>query len=209
MPVKSKLLCVAALVACQPLKVPAQDQAAPSADEQTIGQIIRDVRKELVTLPNFGVFDHLWFGLKDRTVVLRGYASRPTLKSSAENVVKKVKNVEAVTNEIEVLPVSPNDDRIRAAVYARIYGHPSLQRYTSNRGGGRNISRIQVATGITNNPPIGYHAIRIIVKNGEVTLFGIVDNEGDFAIAEMQARMTPGTFTIFNELEVAKEDKSK
>ena len=86
-------------------------------------------------MPLYGVFDDIHFGIKGRSVILRGEASRPTLKSSAENVVKKIEGVETVDNEIEVLPLSPNDDRIRAGVYARIYGNQVLRRYTSNRGG--------------------------------------------------------------------------
>ena len=104
-------------------------------------------------------------------------------------------------------PFSPNDDRIRAGVYARIYGSSTLQRYTSNRPMGRYTSRTQLFTGITNNPPPGSHGIHIVVKNGDVTLYGLVDNAGDFAMAEMQARMTPGAFTVYNELQVVKEDK--
>ena len=94
--------------------------------------------------------------------------------------MKKIEGVETVDNEIEVLPLSPNDDRIRAGVYARIYGNPALQRYTSNRGGSarwRSLTRRTM--GITNDPPTGYHAIHIIVKNGNVALKGVVDNSGD------------------------------
>src|SRR6185437_8835970 len=154
--------------------------------EQDVLRIAKQVRKSILTLPEYGVFDYLHFAIKGNTVILKGEASRPILKSSAENVVKKIEGVGSVENDIEVLPNSPNDDRIRAAVYRRIYGQPSLQKYTSNRGP-RFTSLTRRTMGITYDPPIGYHAIHIIVKNGNVTLYGIVDNEADFAMAEMQA----------------------
>ena len=103
-----------------------------------------------------------------------------------------------------MLPVSPNDDRLRAAVYASIYGHPALQRYTSNRGGPRGIPSIaHIAGGITNDPPTGYHAIHIIVENGNVTLTGVVDSDMDLALAGMRANSVPGVFSVDNDLHVA------
>ncbi len=188
----------------------AQDttQAPGSGQAQDrILKLAQQVRKQIVTLPQYGVFDDIHFGIKGNTVILDGFASRPTLKSSAENVVKKIEGVQAVDNRIEVLPLSPNDDRIRAAVYARIYRSPALQKYTSNRGGGRWLSLTRRATGITNDPPIGYHAIHIIVKNGNVTLTGVVNNSADLAIANMQANSTPGVFSVTNDLYVANQEK--
>ena len=140
--------------------------------------------------------------------MLHGKASRPTLKSSAERVVKKIEGVESVDNQIEVLPNSTNDDRIRAAVYASIYRYPALQRYTSNRGGPRGVPSVaRAAGGITNDPPIGYHAIHIIVENGNVTLTGVVDSENDLAIAGMRANSVPGVFSVDNDLQVASKTK--
>src|SRR5262245_33422457 len=83
----------------------------------------REVRHELVTLPYYDVFDNLEYRVDVGQVTLSGQVIRPTLKSSAENVVKNIEGVERVTNNIEVLPLSPNDDRIRIAVYRAIYGH--------------------------------------------------------------------------------------
>jgi hypothetical protein len=170
--------------------------------------MISDVRKQIVRLSQYGVFDHLWFGIVDRTIVLRGFASRPILKSAAGSAIKGIKGVEQVKNEIEVLPLSQNDDRIRASVYQRIYSSPALSKYTSNRGGPRRSSPLtRNALGITNDPPIGYHSIHIIVKNGEVTLYGVVDNSFDFTVAEVQAKSAPLTFGVFNELVVARDEK--
>jgi osmotically-inducible protein OsmY len=181
-----------------------------AAAANQIDRIAKDVYKQIITLPQYGVFDQLHFAIKgSSTVILRGQASRPTLKSSAENVAKKVEGVHEVINEIEVLPVSQNDDRIRALTYARIYGNQWLSRYTSNRGGGRYISPMRRTIGITNDPPIGWHAIHIIVKNGNIRLVGVVDSSGDLAMAEMVARQVPGAFTVDNDLLVAKEEKGK
>jgi len=183
--------------------------ANPDAPQQEVLRIAKEVRKQIVTLPQYGVFDNIHFGIKGAdTVVLMGQASRPTLKSGAENVVKKIEGVTAVDNQIEVLPNSPNDDRIRAAVYAAIYTYPALQKYTSNRGrprGGPSVAR--AAGGITNDPPLGYHAIHIIVKNGNVTLTGVVNSDTDLAIAEMRANGVSGVFSVDNDLQVPSNAK--
>jgi hyperosmotically inducible periplasmic protein len=185
-----------------------QDQTTTTTlnpNQQKIVRMAEEVRKQIVTLPQYGVFDHIHFAIKGTdTVVLEGQASRPTLKSSAEKVVKQIEGVTTVHNQIQVLPVSPNDDRIRAAVYASIYGYPALQKYTSNRGGPRGRSIARAAGGITNDPPIGFHAIHIIVENGNVTLTGVVNNDSDLAIAGMRANV-PGVFSVDNDLQVASQ----
>jgi len=190
-----------------------QEEATAGLDarQQQIQRISREVHSQILKLPQYGVFDSLHFAIKeDNSVVLRGYASRPILKSSAENVVKKIEGVKQVVNEIEVLPLSPNDDRIRAAVYQAIYGWGPLQRYTANRGGAARLQANSVARragGITNDPPLGWHAIHIIVKNGNVTLTGVVDNDGDFTIAGMRANQVPGVFSVDNDLQVAAKQR--
>jgi osmotically-inducible protein OsmY len=185
-----------------------QKSASPTGSQDKLLRIAQEVRKQIVTLPQYGVFDNIHFGInQDGTVVLRGEASRPTLKSSAENVVKRIEGVEKVDNQIEVLPNSPNDDRLRAAVYTAIYSAPPLQKYTVNRGRRPMPSVARAAGGITNDPPLGYHAIHIIVKNGNVTLTGVVNNESDMAIAEIRANGVPGVFSVDNQLQVANEGK--
>jgi hyperosmotically inducible periplasmic protein len=186
-----------------------QEQAEmPDAQQQAIRQMTERVRRAIVTLPQFGVFDHIYFGIKGSTVTLYGRASRPTLRSGAERVVSRIEGVKAVDNQIRVLPVSPNDDRIRAAVYWAIYGFGPLQRYTNNRGGAARLQRNSVfrrAGGITNDPPTGWHAIHIIVENGNVTLVGTVNSSGDLAIAGMRANSVPGVFSVTNDLQVSNE----
>lgn len=174
--------------------------AAPQSNlgESTVEQI----RKELVTLPNFGLFDDIRFSIEANTVILTGYASRPTLKSSAENVVKDVPGVERVINRIEVLPLSRFDDEIRARAYVAIYGDPTLSRYNPNRGVPLPMSPARIAAGITNDPPPGVHPIRIIVNNGHLTLAGIVDTALDRQVAEARANNVFGALSVKNQLEV-------
>jgi hyperosmotically inducible protein len=177
----------------------------PTWSQEDTLRIVQQVQKKLANLSNYGVFDWLTFGIKGKTLILRGYASRPVLKSDAENAVKGIQGIDSVDNEIEVLPNSPMDDRIRASVYNRIYTQPSLRKYNANQG---NIGRAigpgagiaLAAGGITNTPPMGYHAIHIIVKNGNVILYGVVLNQMDSSIAGMQANSTPGAFSVDNDL---------
>ena len=178
--------------------------------ETDTARIVKEVQHRLLSLPRYGVFDALHFAIRDRTVILEGQASRPVLKSDAGNVVKSIPGVEAVDNQIEVLPNSPNDDRIRAAVYRRIYTQPALRKYTGSPVGfGRSPSLAGRIGGITQDPPMGYNAIHIIVKNGNVALKGVVNNEGDSAIAGMQANLTPGVFSVDNDLAVQGSNTKK
>ena len=192
----------------------AQNPSPTWAQDDTL-RIAKEVQKRLARLTNYSVFDWITFGFHGKTVVLKGYASRPTLKSSAAAALKGIEGVESVDNQIEVLPNSPNDDRIRAAVYNRIYTQPSLRKYNANQGslaqamgpGGRSVA--MMAGGITNDPPIGFHAIHIIVKNGNVTLYGVVNNQMDAEIAYVQANSTPGVFSVDNDLIVPGPPKSE
>ncbi len=181
---------------------------APSSptSERAVMRIAREVQKGVLQLPNYGLFDDIRFLIKGYEVTLRGYASRPTLKASAEQVVKKIEGVEKVVNEIEVLPLSRQDDDIRLAAYVRIYGHQTLSRYNPNRGSPL-FRNPNLPGGITNDPPIGYHPIHIIVKNGNITLDGVVDSVIDRTIAEMQANSVPGAFAVTNNIQVANQER--
>ena len=201
------IVSISALVLLAPSVLTQAEAATPDAKQQATLKLAQEVRKQIVTQPQYGVFDFLHFAIKGNAVILRGKASRTTLKSSVETSIKKIEGVENITNEIEVLPVSPNDDRLRAAVYASIYGYAPLQRYTSNRAGPRGMPSVaRVAGGITSDPPVGFHAIHIIVENGNVTLTGVVDSDSDLALAGMRANSVPGVFSVDNDLQVpAKE----
>ena len=160
------------------LAVVALAQTSPKAEDR----IMREVRHELVMLPYYDVFDNLTYRVDGSKVTLFGEVTRPTLKTDAENVVKKIEGVEAVDNQIEVLPLSPNDDRIRLAAYRAIYSKPQLQRYQ--------LGAV---------PPI-----HILVKNGNITLEGVVANEGDKNVAGIAAKGVHGAFSVKNNLRVEK-----
>ena len=154
---------------------------------EALAKLANKIRHELVMLPYYNVYDNLWFRIEGRTVTLLGETPNPSTKSSAENVVKRIEGVDKVVNQIEVLPPSPADDRIRRATYRAIYSYGPLFKYSHSPV-----------------PPI-----HIIVRNGRVTLEGIVDNESDKQIAGMQANQVPGTFQITNNLRVVPPSSSK
>jgi hyperosmotically inducible protein len=154
--------------------------------QRGIDRIVKEVHHELVMLPFYGVFDNLAYKVSpDGTVTLLGEVSRPTLKSDAENSVKRIEGVERVDNQIKVLPTSPNDDRIRRAVYRAIYGNDVLSQYA-----------------LRAVPPI-----HLIVENGNVTLEGVVARQMDKQVAEMQAKSVSGVFSVTNNLRVEEEGK--
>lgn len=156
--------------------------AANPNNTATDARTIRKIRKELVTLPFYGVFDNLAFKYEEGIVTLYGQVSRPTLKKDAARVVERVAGVDQVINRIEVLPLSNFDDRIRIAVYRAIYRQPGLDRLS-----------FQAV------PPI-----HIIVKNGNVTLEGVVANKGDATRAFIAANGVPGVFSVKNNLRIEK-----
>jgi hyperosmotically inducible protein len=159
-------------------------QAAPTQRDQPSARsqerIQKEVRHELLMLPWFGVFDNIAYKVEGYNVSLYGQVVRPSLKSDAENVVKHIEGVEHVDNKIEVLPPSPMDDRLRIQLFHAIYGYEPLQKY---------------ALGVQK-------PIRIIVKNGHVTLEGVVDNEADKNAAGIRANGVPGIFSVANNLQV-------
>jgi hyperosmotically inducible protein len=185
------------------LSLPAQEAQPPASFSQEDGmRIVKEVRKRILSLSNYGVFDWLTFGIHGNNIILNGYASRPTLKSDAERAVKSIPGVAGVENNIEVLPLSPNDDRIRAAVYNRLYTNAVLRKYNANQGSARRAMMPGPNIGgITLNPPMGFHAIHIIVRNGNVMLFGVVNSQMDADVANIQANSTPGVFSVDNFLE--------
>ena len=146
-------------------------------------RLIKEVRHELVMLPNYSLFDNLEFQIAGvDTVILSGQVTRPILKSEAENAIRRMERVGKVVNNIEVLPLSPQDDRLRTVAYKTIYSKSGLERYA------------QQAV-----PPI-----HIIVKNGRITLTGTVASQMDKDLAGIAAQGIPGTFGVTNNLVVKK-----
>jgi len=207
------LISIPAVVAAQNNGSASQSTAVEEQDNtntwspQLGANIVKQVRDKLTGLTDYGVFDSLRFAFKGKTIVLKGYASRPALKSDAERAVKGIEGVEGVENQIQVLPPSPNDDRIRVSLYRRIYSQPTLRKYTSaSPGFGEGPSVARAAGGITQDPPMGYHAIHIIVDNGNEILSGVVDSKTDADVAAIQANSAPGVFSVDNDLQVAGKD---
>ena len=161
-------------------------QAPSIANAQVNPRIVREVRHELVTLPYYGVFDWLEYEVQPNgTVVLKGQVVRPTTRSDAERRVKDIEGVSKVVNQIEALPLSPNDDRLRIALYRQIYGANSpLFRYAHQ----------------------AVPSIHLIVNRGHATLKGVVANRNDANLANIRARSVPGLFSVKIELTIESEE---
>ena len=181
---KSVMNRVFTLVAALAFTVSAASVAAaapadPAAERAAFEQLAKKVRKELVTLPWYGVFDNLEYAIDGSTVTLSGQVVQPSTRSDAERRVRRLKGVERVVNNIEVLPLSGFDDSIRVSTYrALMCWNSPLFRY----GRGTNPS------------------IHIVVRGGHVTLEGVVSSEGDRRLAYMLANGVPGVFSVTNNL---------
>lgn len=138
------------------------------------------IRKKLVTLPYYGVFDNLEYSIQENTVILSGQVVRPSTRSDAEARVKRIPGVARVVNNITVLPLSSIDAALRRRVYRAVFGFAGLGRY---------------AMGV--NP-----SIHIIVDRGHVTLEGVVDNQTDSNMAYLRANGVSGVFSVTNHLRV-------
>lgn len=147
--------------------------------------LTKEVRHELVMLPWLSVFDNLEYKVEGSKVILMGEVVRPTLKEDAGRVVKGIEGVTEVDNQIKVLPPSPMDDRIRHEEFRSIYGFPALSRYAEG----------------------AIPQLHIVVDNGHVTLYGIVDNEADKDMAGLRANTVSGVFSVTNNLQVAAPGK--
>ncbi len=153
----------------------------PTGAQRMKDRISREVRHELVMLPQFTIFDNLQYKIDGATVTLLGQVNNAVLKYSAEKVVRKIEGVEQVKNQIEVLPASSGDDRLRRAIAHALFAEDSpLFRYS-----------------LGSVPPI-----HIVVKNGRVALEGVVDNQSDKNLAYMRAGAVPGVLSVENHLQV-------
>jgi hyperosmotically inducible protein len=146
-------------------------------------QLVTDVNNALLRLPYYDIFDSLGFEVGGKGLVrLSGQVRTTWLKKDAERAVKRVRGVDTVINDIEILPPSPGDDQIRLAVYRSLFGDSPLYRYAMGA-----------------NP-----SIRIIVKHGRVTLEGLVNSPMDKTTAGFKAREVWGVFGVTNNLVVEK-----
>jgi hyperosmotically inducible protein len=149
-------------------------------DEEQVSQphFAKKVRKELVTLPFYGVFDNLGYKIEGATVSLYGEVVRPSTRSDAEKRVSRIAGVEQVINKIEVLPLSSFDDSIRVRTFRSIFRTAGLDRYALGA-----------------NP-----SIHIIVNRGHVKLEGVVANNIDRQLAYFAANGVSGVFSVTNNL---------
>ena len=180
------LLTMALLLAAPAAVRPNSAAAQPQRSEpKYVEKLYKEVRHQLVMLPWYSVFDNLAYRVEGDKVTLYGQVTRPSLKSDAEAAVKSIEGVASVVNNIEILPPSPMDDQLRRAIYRAIYGEAALSRYS-----------IQAVP-----------SIHIIVKGGNVTLEGVVDNETDKNLANLRANGVPNVFSVKNNLVVAGDGK--
>lgn len=185
------LVAVMALGAVSALH--AQEQGQPSVTQSSSGQkklqerINSEVYHRLVMLPQLTIFDHLAYKVDGGDVTLMGQVRNAFLKDAAESTVKKIEGVEKVKNEIEILPPSPNDDRIRRQVARALFNDDRLFPYSMGAV-----------------PPI-----HIIVKGGHVKLEGAVNSQTDKDVAGLKANGVPGVFSVQNNLQVENNKESK
>ncbi len=181
---KAAALFAALILASSVASVAAAAPTEQAGERAAYEQLSKKVRKELVTLPWYGVFDNLAYEISGSTVTLSGQVVQPSTRKDAERRVKRLAGVERVVNNIEVLPLSSFDDRIRVSAYRQLFGWNSpLFRY----GRGTNPS------------------IHIIVERGNLTLEGVVSNEGDRNLARMLVSSLPGVFSVTNNLRAESE----
>lgn len=177
---KSKLMVLAiSLATAASVAFASPGGSLPGASDDA--QTNKKIRKELVTLPYYGVFDNLAYEVQGDTVTLSGQVVRPSTRKDAERRVAKIEGVDRVVNNIQVLPVSTFDDSIRVRAYRTIFRTSGLNRY---------------AMGV--NP-----SIHIVVNGGHITLEGVVSNRMDSQLAYMAANRVPGVFSVTNNLRIA------
>jgi len=145
-----------------------------------VTEMEKAVSSALWKLPHYGVFDSLAFKIEGSTVTLAGQVLIPITKDDASRRVKALPGVTNVINNIEVLPLSDNDDSIRIRAYRAIFSTGDLFRYSMGA-----------------DP-----TIHIIVKNGRITLEGVVSSKEDAALALLAARGVTGTFGVTSNLKI-------
>jgi len=159
--------------------------AAPMTQGQSkaqAGPLEKSVFDAVLRLAHYGVFDAISFKMDGSDVTLLGLVMLPITKDEAGRRVAKIPGIGKVKNDIEVLPLSLNDDSIRMNVYRNLFNRADLYKYAMG--------------------PMP--SIHIIVKNGRVTLEGFVLNEQDIKIASMAVREVPGLFSLTNNLKIEK-----
>jgi hyperosmotically inducible periplasmic protein len=167
------------LVSCFTLAGIAQDTKGKSNLKGINSLLIKEVRHEIIMLSDYSVFDNITFSInKPNGVVLMGQVVKPNLKQDAENVVRNIKGIGKVANNIEIMPLSPQDNTIRRAAFRAIYSQDELERYTTS----------------------AVPSIHIIVKNGNIILEGVAANQMDKDLAGNAAKQVSGVINVTNNL---------
>ena len=145
-------------------------------------QMLRAARHEIVMYYAYGIFDNVSLEANGGTLTVSGQVTLPFKKTDMGRLLERVKGVAEVQNNLEVLPVSSFDDRLRLQVARAIYGDPFFIHYADQA-----------------LPPI-----HIIVKNGNVTLEGVVASAMDKTKANMAALGAGLSFSVVDNLRVVK-----
>ncbi len=162
------------------LAISARAQKTSQPSPRFTQRVQKQIMHEILMLPYYNEFDAIGFKVEGYDVTLFGHVAHATLKSDAEHAIKRIEGIEHINNQIEVLPPSPMDDRLRVQLFRAIYGYGPLHRY-----------------GVGSNRPI-----HIIVDRGHVTLEGVVDSNGDKNLVNIRANGVPGVFSVTNNLQV-------
>lgn len=149
-------------------------------DEQLYQKLAKALAYDRQGYPDYP-FNSLTLQVHDGVVTVGGVVAQPVAKDSAMSLIANTPGVRDVVDHIQVAPVSPMDDRIRAEVFRAVYGAPQLNRYAIDPA----------------------KPIRIVVMNGHVVLTGVVDNTGDRDVAGIRANGVPGVFSVQNDIQVA------
>lgn len=150
--------------------------------DQELGQKLADkLRYDRIDMGQ--TFNNFNLAVNNGVVTIGGQARTPSDAASALAIVENTEGVKGVIDDIKILPTSPMDDETRIRVARAIYGDPVMQKYAMD----------------PQSP------IRIVVDNGHVTLYGVVDNKMDRQIAETRARSVPNVFSVTDKIVVANE----
>jgi hyperosmotically inducible protein len=177
-----KFLFAAALVGFMGFSTGVSSASAATSTSPSISAIPDQVRHNLAMLPWYGVFDNLDYQVNGTEVTLSGQviSAHATTKDDAGKYVKSIPGVTKVVNNIEVLPPSMFDNQIRRAEFRTVFSQADLGRYTLG----------------------AIPQVHIIVKNGHVSLEGVVMNQMDKNIAGIVANTVPGVFSVENNLRI-------
>jgi hyperosmotically inducible periplasmic protein len=209
---KVRTKCVAGLALLVGLTMVAEPRLM-AARESDPKDVVPQVRKQLMRLPYYGVFDFLVFSVQGSTVTLGGDVYNASIKKDAEREVERIAGVENVVNNIHLLPASPLDDDIRWAAFRAIYHDSALSRYLPGGGWvprgsmwrfGRPFAPFGSGLRYPGQEPLGNYPIHIVVNGGHLFLEGVVDNAGDKNLAALRARGIPGAFSVDNDLQIQK-----